>query len=152
MLTLLGSPSASRYQLMQVDLADPLATSKAVREADPNLVLHLAAESHVDLSIDGSGAFLDRNVTGTFLLLHARLKHCQDLPAGGKGYSRFQYMSTDEVLGLLGVTGRFSETTPYDPRSPYSASKAVSDHLVNALLHTYGLPVLLTNCSYNFFP
>ena len=151
-LTSLGSAAASRHQLMQVDLADPLATAKAVREADPDLVLHLAAESHVDRSIDGPGAFLDSNVNGTFSLLQACLKHWQDLPADRRQHFRFQHISTDEVFGSLGATGRFSETTPYDPRSPYSASKAASDHLVNAWHHTYGLPVLLTNCSNNYGP
>ena len=113
-------------------------------------MLHLAAESHVDRSIDGPGTFIDTNVTGTFTLLEAARAYwtAQGRPQG----FRFQHISTDEVFGSLGPTGRFTETTPYDPRSPYSASKAASDHLVRAWAETYGLPVLLTNCSNNYGP
>jgi dTDP-glucose 4,6-dehydratase len=141
-----------RHRLLQVDLCDPQATAEAVRAADPDLVLHLAAESHVDRSIDGPAAFLESNVSGTFQLLQAVRSHWEQLPAERRAPFRFHHISTDEVFGSLGATGRFSETTAYDPRSPYSASKAASDHLVNAWHHTYGLPVVLTNCSNNYGP
>jgi dTDP-glucose 4,6-dehydratase len=141
-----------RHRLLRVDLADAEATAAAVRQADPDLVLHLAAESHVDRSIEGPAAFLESNVIGTFNLLQAVRSHWQQLPAERQAAFRFHHISTDEVFGSLGATGRFSETTPYDPRSPYSASKAASDHLVSAWHHTYGLPVVLTNCSNNFGP
>jgi len=142
----------SRHQLLQVDLTDADATAEAVRQADPDLVMHLAAESHVDRSIEGPGAFISSNVNGTFHLLQAVRSHWEALPAERQAAFRFHHISTDEVFGSLGDTGRFSETTPYDPRSPYSASKAASDHLVNAWHHTYGLPVVLTNCSNNYGP
>ena len=142
----------SRHTLLQVDLTDAAATAEAVRQADPDLVLHLAAESHVDRSIEGPAAFIDSNVSGTFHLLQAVRSHWQALSADRREAFRFHHISTDEVFGSLGPTGRFSETTPYDPRSPYSASKAASDHLVNAWHHTYGLPVVLTNCSNNYGP
>ena len=146
-------PGASgRHQLQRVDLTDAEATAAAVRQADPDLVMHLAAESHVDRSIDGPGAFIESNVTGTFNLLQAVRAHWEQLPAERRERFRFHHISTDEVFGSLGPTGRFSETTPYDPRSPYSASKAASDHLVSAWHHTYGLPVVLTNCSNNYGP
>jgi dTDP-glucose 4,6-dehydratase len=149
LLTQLGG---SRHQLLQVDLVDAEATSAAVVAADPDLVLHLAAESHVDRSIDGPGAFIASNVSGTFNLLQAVRAHWQQLPAERRERFRLHHISTDEVFGSLGPEGRFSETTPYDPRSPYSASKAASDHLVRAWHHTYGLPVVLTNCSNNYGP
>ena len=142
--------AAERHTLLRVDLTDAVATAEAVRQADPDLVLHLAAESHVDRSIDGPAAFIDSNVSGTFHLLQAVRAHWEVLPAARRDGFRFHHISTDEVFGSLGATGRFSETTPYDPRSPYSASKAASDHLVNAWHHTYGLPVVLTNCSNNY--
>ncbi|MEB3235845.1 MAG: dTDP-glucose 4,6-dehydratase, partial [Cyanobacteriota bacterium] len=142
----------SRHRLLQVDLADAGATAAAVRQADPDLVLHLAAESHVDRSIEGPGAFIESNVNGTFHLLQAVRTHCQGLPSERQAGFRMLHISTDEVFGSLGPEGRFSETTPYDPRSPYSASKAASDHLVRAWHHTYGLPVVLTNCSNNYGP
>jgi dTDP-glucose 4,6-dehydratase len=140
----------SRHQLLRVDLTDAEATAAAVRQADPDLVMHLAAESHVDRSIEGPGAFIASNVTGTFHLLQAVRAHWSQLPSDRQVHFRFHHISTDEVFGSLGAEGRFSETTPYDPRSPYSASKAASDHLVNAWHHTYGLPVVLTNCSNNY--
>jgi dTDP-glucose 4,6-dehydratase len=142
--------AAERHTLLRVDLTDAVATAEAVRQADPDLVLHLAAESHVDRSIDGPAAFIDSNVSGTFNLLQAVRAHWEALPAERRDGFRFHHISTDEVFGSLGATGRFSETTPYDPRSPYSASKAASDHLVSAWHHTYGLPVVLTNCSNNY--
>ena len=148
----LGSEASDRYRFMRVDLADGEATAAALREADPDLVMHLAAESHVDRSIDGPGTFLSSNVTGTFSLLEAVRAHWSALPQDRQRGFRFHHISTDEVFGSLGATGRFSETTSYDPRSPYSATKAASDHLVMAWHHTYGLPVVLTNCSNNFGP
>ncbi|QVL52576.1 MAG: dTDP-glucose 4,6-dehydratase [Cyanobium sp. M30B3] len=148
----LTADGQSRHQLLKVDLTDAEATAAAVRQADPDLVMHLAAESHVDRSIEGPGAFIDSNVTGTFHLLQAVRAHWQALPEERQAHFRFHHISTDEVFGSLGADGRFSETTPYDPRSPYSASKAASDHLVNAWHHTYGLPVVLTNCSNNYGP
>ncbi len=141
-----------RHQLLKVDLVNAEATAAAIQQADPDLVFHLAAESHVDRSISGPGAFIESNVQGTFNLLQAARNHWEQLPGERKQQFRFQHISTDEVFGSLGPTGRFSETTPYDPRSPYSASKAASDHLVRAWHHTYGMPVVLTNCSNNYGP
>jgi dTDP-glucose 4,6-dehydratase len=149
-LTSIGSDP--RHQLLRVDLTDAAATAAAVQQADPDLVMHLAAESHVDRSIDGPAVFVDSNITGTFNLLQAVRAHWQQLPLERRERFRFHHISTDEVFGSLGPTGRFSETTAYDPRSPYSASKAASDHLVSAWHHTYGLPVVLTNCSNNYGP
>ena len=149
-LTSIGNHS--RHHLLQVDLVDSDATAAALQQADPDLILHLAAESHVDRSIDGPGAFIESNVLGTFNLLQAARNHHEKLGKERQQVFRFQHISTDEVFGSLGATGRFSETTRYDPRSPYSASKAASDHLVMAWHHTYGLPVLLTNCSNNYGP
>ena len=148
----LGATGEGRYRLMQVDLADAEAVAAAVKEADPDLVLHLAAESHVDRSIDGPEAFLTSNICGTFSLLQAARAHWEALPESRQEAFRFHHISTDEVFGSLGATGYFTEDTPYDPRSPYSATKAASDHLVMAWHHTYGLPVVLTNCSNNFGP
>ena len=138
----LGPEAAQRHRLLRVDLVDGAATADAVQAADPDLVLHLAAESHVDRSIDGPGAFIESNVSGTFHLLQAVRSHWEDLPPERRQRFRLHHISTDEVFGSLGETGRFSETTAYDPRSPYSASKAASDHLVSAWHHTYGLPVI----------
>ena len=148
----LGVAGEGRYRLLQVDLADAESVASALKEADPDLVLHLAAESHVDRSIDGPEAFLSSNVCGTFSLLQAARAHWESLPEARQEAFRFHHISTDEVFGSLGATGRFTEDTPYDPRSPYSATKAASDHLVMAWHHTYGLPVVLTNCSNNFGP
>jgi dTDP-glucose 4,6-dehydratase len=148
----LGASAAGRHQLLRVDLAHAEATAAAVRQADPDLVFHLAAESHVDRSISGPGAFIESNVQGTFHLLQAVRAHWEQLPHERQERFRLHHISTDEVFGSLGPTGRFCETTPYDPRSPYSASKAASDHLVRAWHHTYGLPVVLTNCSNNYGP
>ena len=142
----------TRHQLLQVDLADAGATQKAFAAANPDLVMHLAAESHVDRSIEGPEAFIESNMIGTFNLLQASRIHFDQLEEERKANFRFHHISTDEVFGSLGPTGKFSETTPYDPRSPYSASKAGSDHLVNAWHHTFGLPIILTNCSNNYGP
>jgi len=148
----LGAAAQGRHQLLRVDLANAEATAAAVRQADPDLVFHLAAESHVDRSISGPGAFIESNVQGTFHLLQAVRAHWDQLPQERQEIFRLHHISTDEVFGSLGPTGRFCETTPYDPRSPYSASKAASDNLVRAWHHTYGLPVVLTNCSNNYGP
>jgi len=123
--------AAKRHTLLKVDLTDAEATAAAVRQADPDLVLHLAAESHVDRSIEGPGVFIASNVSGTFHLLQAVRAHWEQLPSERQAGFRFHHISTDEVFGSQGATGRFSETNPYDPRSPYSASKAASEHLVN---------------------
>ena len=147
-----GAAEAGRHQLLHVELADADAVQQAVQQADPDLVLHLAAESHVDRSISGPGVFLESNVTGTYNLLQAVRTHYEGLSGDRKERFRLHHISTDEVFGSLGAEGRFSETTPYDPRSPYSASKAASDHLVQAWHHTFGLPVVLTNCSNNYGP
>lgn len=148
----LGAAGEGRHVLLAVDLADAGATRDAVRKADPDLVMHLAAESHVDRSIEGPSAFVDSNVVGTFNLLEAVREHRDGLPKGRLERFRLHHISTDEVFGSLGEAGRFNEITPYDPRSPYSATKAASDHLVRAWHHTYGLPAVLTNCSNNYGP
>ena len=151
-LTELGDGAAQRHVLQQVDLADAKAVRDAVQAADPDLVMHLAAESHVDRSIAGPGVFIESNVTGTYNLLQAVREHVEGLSGERQENFRLHHISTDEVFGSLGEEGRFCETTPYDPRSPYSSSKAASDHLVSAWHHTYGLPVVLTNCSNNYGP
>jgi dTDP-glucose 4,6-dehydratase len=138
------------YRFEQADIRDRAALDRVFATHAPDAVMHLAAESHVDRSIDGPSDFIDTNITGTFNLLEAARAHWtrQGKPAG----FRFHHISTDEVFGSLGPTGQFTEQTPYDPRSPYSASKAASDHLVRAWHETYGLPVVLTNCSNNYGP
>jgi dTDP-glucose 4,6-dehydratase len=142
----------ARYAFIQADIADVQKMREAFESFQPDAVMHLAAESHVDRSIDGPGAFIQTNVVGTFTLLQAALGYWRALPDTRKQAFRFHHISTDEVFGSLGDEGRFCETTAYDPRSPYSASKASSDHLVRAWHHTYGLPVVLTNCSNNYGP
>ncbi len=151
-LATLGTQAEARYHMLKVDLLDSEATALAVQQADPDLVLHLAAESHVDRSIDGPASFIESNILGTFHLLQAVRSHWQQLPAERQHFFRLHHISTDEVFGSLGPEGYFSEVTAYQPRSPYSASKAASDHLVNAWHHTYGLPVVITNCSNNYGP
>jgi dTDP-glucose 4,6-dehydratase len=142
----------TRYQFSQVDICDAKQVEKALQAFQPDWVMHLAAESHVDRSIDGPRAFIQTNVIGTFNLLQSARSHYEALEGGAKAKFRFLHVSTDEVYGSLGETGLFKETTPYDPHSPYSASKASSDHLVRAWADTYGLPVLITNCSNNYGP
>ncbi|MBX9616213.1 MAG: dTDP-glucose 4,6-dehydratase [Caulobacteraceae bacterium] len=144
--------TSNRYGFVQADICDADAVAAALAEFRPQVIAHLAAESHVDRSIDGPGEFVQTNVVGTFTMLQQALGHYRGLGEAGKAAFRFHHISTDEVFGSLGETGLFSETTPYDPRSPYSASKAASDHLVSAWGHTYGLPVLMTNCSNNYGP
>jgi len=138
------------YAFVEADIRDRAALDDVFATHHPDAVMHLAAESHVDRSIDGPGAFIDTNVTGTYTLLEAARGYWtgQGRPEG----FRFHHVSTDEVFGSLGPTGLFCEDTAYDPRSPYSASKAASDHLVRAWGETYGLPVLLSNCSNNYGP
>ena len=138
------------YAFEHADICDADAVARILTEHAPDAIMHLAAESHVDRSIDGPGAFINTNVTGTYTLLEAARRYWE---ASGKPDSfRFHHISTDEVYGSLGPEGQFTEETPYDPRSPYSASKAASDHLVRAWAETYGLPVVLTNCSNNYGP
>ncbi len=145
--------SNPRYQFAQVDLCDGQAVTQTVNQFDPDVIMHLAAESHVDRSIDSPGAFIETNVVGTFQLLHAARQHFQSLPDDRQQSFRFLHVSTDEVYGSLNNRDEaFSETTPYDPHSPYSASKAASDHLARAWCDTYQLPVLVTNCSNNYGP
>jgi dTDP-glucose 4,6-dehydratase len=141
-----------RYAFARADIADAAKMRELFDTYRPDVVMHLAAESHVDRSIDGPGEFIQTNVVGTFALLQAALGYWRALPAGKQDAFRFHHISTDEVFGSLGDEGFFCETTAYDPRSPYSASKASSDHLVRAWHHTYGLPVLVTNCSNNYGP
>ena len=138
------------YAFERVDIRDAEALARVFRDHKPDAVMHLAAESHVDRSIDGPGAFIETNVTGTFNLLQAARSHWESL--GKPEDFRFHHVSTDEVYGSLGATGKFTEETPYAPNSPYSASKAASDHLVRAWHETYGLPVVITNCSNNYGP
>ncbi len=134
------------YSFEQADIRDRAALDRVFATHRPDRVMHLAAESHVDRSIDGPADFIETNITGTFNMLEAARAY-----AAPEGF-RFHHISTDEVFGSLGETGQFTETTPYDPRSPYSASKAASDHLVRAWAETYGLPVVMTNCSNNYGP
>lgn len=141
-----------RYEFVQGDICDAAEVGRALSRFRPQVVAHLAAESHVDRSIDGPADFVQTNVVGTFTLLQQVLGYYQSLSEAARSQFRFHHISTDEVFGSLGDDGRFSENTPYDPRSPYSATKAASDHLVRAWGHTYGLPVLVTNCSNNYGP
>jgi len=134
------------------DIGDRALVARLLQEHRPDAVLNFAAESHVDRSIDGPGAFIQTNVVGTLALLEAVRDYWKDLTPAGREAFRFLHVSTDEVYGSLGEHGRFSETTPYAPNSPYAASKAASDHLVRAFHHTWGLPVLTTNCSNNYGP
>jgi dTDP-glucose 4,6-dehydratase len=144
--------TSNRYGFVQGDICDAEAVRAAIADFQPQVIAHLAAESHVDRSIDGPGEFVQTNVVGTFTMLQQALGYWRGLEGEDKANFRFHHISTDEVFGSLGETGLFSEITPYDPRSPYSASKAASDHLVSAWGHTYGLPVLMTNCSNNYGP
>ncbi len=141
---------SSCYAFEHADIRDRAALERIFATHRPDAVMHLAAESHVDRSIDGPADFIETNITGTFNLLEAARAHWHAL--GRPESFRFHHISTDEVFGSLGPDGQFTEETPYDPRSPYSASKAASDHLVRAWFHTYGLPVVLSNCSNNYGP
>ena len=147
-----GDEKSPRYTLLKIDLSNSSEVDAAIKKADPDFVLHLAAESHVDRSIEGPQAFIESNVVGTFNLLESIRIHYANLTSKRKELFRFLHISTDEVFGSLGDKGKFNELTRYDPRSPYSASKAASDHLVNAWHHTYRIPTLMTNCSNNYGP
>src|SRR5271166_5854588 len=142
----------SRYRFAQVDICDEASVRKLFDEISPEGVLHLAAESHVDRSITGSRSFIDTNIIGTYTLLEAVRRYWSSLTGAAKGKFRFLHVSTDEVYGSLGAQGLFSESTAYDPSSPYAASKAASDHLAIAWHRTYGLPVIISNCSNNYGP
>jgi dTDP-glucose 4,6-dehydratase len=141
-----------RYRFEQVDVGDAAALRRIFAAHRPSAVMHLAAESHVDRSIDGPAAFIETNIVGTSVLLEAAREYWGGLDAAAKARFRFHHVSTDEVFGALGPTGLFTEETPYRPNSPYSASKAASDHLVRAWHRTYGLPVVVSNCSNNYGP
>lgn len=143
---------SDRYRFHKLDICDRDDIAHVFAEEDPDAVLHLAAESHVDRSIEGPGEFIQTNVIGTFTLLQAARSHWEKLKGARKDRFRFLHISTDEVYGSLGDDGFFHETTPYDPSSPYSASKAASDHLALAWHRTYGLPVVVSNCSNNYGP
>jgi dTDP-glucose 4,6-dehydratase len=150
--TLAPAADSSRFRFVRADIRDGTALTDAFASFRPTWVSHLAAESHVDRSLDAPDAFVSTNLVGTYEMLKAARAYWSALPAPDAAAFRFHHISTDEVFGSLGDTGRFDENTPYDPRSPYSASKAGSDHLVSAWGHSYGLPVLVTNCSNNYGP
>ena len=152
-LSSLGSARHSyRHHFRNVDICNASAVARVFDEFQPDAVMHLAAESHVDRSIDGPAEFIQTNVVGTFILLDTATAYWRSLAEDAKQAFRFHHISTDEVFGSLGSEGMFTEVTAYDPRSPYSASKASSDHLVRAWHHTHGLPVVITNCSNNYGP
>jgi len=141
-----------RYKFEQIDICDAVEVSRVFQEHRPDAIMHLAAESHVDRSITGPADFIQTNIVGTYTLLEAARAHWNSLEGERKANFRFHHISTDEVYGSLGDAGFFTEDTAYEPNSPYSASKASSDHLVRAWHHTYGLPVVTTNCSNNYGP
>ncbi len=146
------SSNSSKHCLIQSDLSNFEETLLAVHKADPDIIFHLAAESHVDRSIENARPFMESNIMGTFNLLESARVHWEKLKLSRKRKFRFLHVSTDEVFGSLEAEGKFSEESPYNPRSPYSASKAASDHLCNAWFHTFNFPVIRTNCSNNFGP
>jgi len=152
LLNLEGALADSRVAFVQADIADRDAMARVFADAQPTAILNLAAETHVDRSIDGPRVFIDTNIVGTFVLLETARQFVASLPDAARGEFRFLHVSTDEVYGTLGESGLFSEETPYAPNSPYAASKASADHLVRAYFHTFKLPVLLTNCSNNYGP
>lgn len=143
---------SDRYHFERVDICDAPAVARVFEQADPDAVMHLAAESHVDRSIDGPAAFMETNIMGTYVMLEAARRHLERLDPSRRKQFRFHHVSTDEVFGSLGSEGLFTETTAYAPNSPYSASKASSDMLVRAWSHTFGLPVVTSNCSNNYGP
>ena len=149
---LLAVSASNRYRFAQADINDSAAVAHLLAQFQPTTIMHLAAESHVDRSITGPAAFIDTNITGTYTLLEAARNYWQRLPTPERDSFRFHHISTDEVFGSLGPAGFFTETSRYAPNSPYAASKAASDHLVRAWHATYGLPVILTNCSNNYGP
>ena len=142
----------TRYQLLKVDLRNREKIGAAIKQSDPDFVFHLAAETHVDRSIEDPYSFFDNNVYGTLNLIEACLEHWEKLPSERKSFFRLHHISTDEVYGSLNDKLMFSEKSPYEPRSPYAASKAASDHFVKAWNTTYGLPIVKTNCSNNYGP
>jgi dTDP-glucose 4,6-dehydratase len=144
--------TSSRVRFVRADIADRSAIERIFREERPRAVLNLAAESHVDRSIDDPQAFVNTNIVGTFVLLETARQYLADVDASSRDAFRFLHVSTDEVYGTLGPHGQFSEDTPYAPNSPYAASKASADHLVRAYVHTFGLPAIITNCSNNYGP
>lgn len=144
--------NAPNHRFLQADICDRAAINEAFAAFQPNYVMHLAAESHVDRSITGAADFIQTNVNGTFTMLEAARQYWSGLPEDAKSAFRMLHVSTDEVYGSLGEHGLFEETTPYDPSSPYSASKAASDHLATAWQRTYGLPIVISNCSNNYGP
>jgi dTDP-glucose 4,6-dehydratase len=144
-----GNP---RYKFVRLDICDRAGVEALLAAEKPDAIMHLAAESHVDRSIDGPAAFVQTNLVGTSVLLETALAYWRGLDAARKAQFRFHHISTDEVYGSLGATGLFREDSPYEPNSPYSASKAGSDHLVRAWYHTYGFPAVITNCSNNYGP
>ncbi len=148
----LGTEAEGRYEFKQINLINSEILEEYINEVKPDLILHFAAESHVDRSIDSPFEFINSNIIGTFNLLEATRKYLNKISNEKSKYFRFHHISTDEVFGSLGETGHFSENTPYSPRSPYSSTKAASDHLVNAWFHTYGIPISITNCSNNYGP
>ena len=150
--SLQSESSNGRYRFFQGDIADRAMVSGVFDEVQPDIVMHLAAESHVDRSVEGPAEFIQTNMVGTYVLLEAARDYWTKLPADKQSTFRFHHISTDEVYGSLGEAGLFTEETAYDPSSPYSASKAGADHLVRAWQRTYGLPILITNCSNNYGP
>ena len=144
--------SSPHYRFIQADICDSDAVNAAFADFQPDAIMHLAAESHVDRSIDGPADFIQTNIVGSFRLLEAAAAYWRGLAEPAKSRFRFHHVSTDEVFGALGDTGSFHDDSAYDPRSPYSASKAASDHLVRAWHHSFGLPILITNCSNNYGP
>ena len=150
--SLIDVSDSDRYRFLQVDICDQAAFESALMDFKPNYVMHLAAESHVDRSIDGPAAFVQTNIVGTYQVLEACRKFYETLSQQEKEIFKLHHISTDEVYGSLGQSGLFTEESRYEPNSPYSASKASSDHLVRAWRETYGLPTLITNCSNNYGP
>jgi dTDP-glucose 4,6-dehydratase len=150
--SLAGVAANPRYKFVQLDIGDKAGVAALLAAEEPDAIMHLAAESHVDRSIDGPAAFVETNVVGTCVLLEEALRYWRALSSDAQQRFRFHHVSTDEVYGSLGAEGLFQETSPYQPNSPYSASKAASDHFVRAWHHTYGFPTLITNCSNNYGP
>ncbi|MBI1175223.1 MAG: dTDP-glucose 4,6-dehydratase [Sideroxydans sp.] len=152
LLSLESIASSPQYRFEHADICDVVEVTRIFAEHQPDAVMHLAAESHVDRSISGPAAFIETNIVGTYTLLEAARNYWSGLDGARKQAFRFHHISTDEVYGSLGKQGLFTEETAYQPNSPYSASKASSDHLVRAWHHTYGLPVVMSNCSNNYGP
>ncbi|HKU65858.1 MAG TPA: dTDP-glucose 4,6-dehydratase [Rhizomicrobium sp.] len=150
--SLAGVSANARYSFARLDICDHKGVSALLAREQPDAIMHLAAESHVDRSIDGPAAFIETNIAGTYTLLECARAYWQGLESDKRAAFRFHHISTDEVYGSLGSDGAFQEDSPYRPNSPYSASKAASDHLVRAWFHTFGLPVITTNCSNNYGP